>query len=309
MSDRMAFLGIAAVVSALIAVAVIVRRFEPRPFSGNDLDSELEVLRTSGKLVPLELRPHEIQYLQLCLDLANTEYGHSLESVQVNPLSAADANINIYYCDLKPDGPLSQFHNSCAYTGYRNIIVLDSNYVADFNGMKTMRYDDNNNSTPLEAAVSPLIRALDEMGTYAWIWILGHEIGHLAHRHEQGHFTGANKQFDSASYSAEEREADEFAAASFDLASVGVLYFFLVDYVGTDILEQHSLERVDFDVALKNGHRVTYPRTSPAHPPIPIRLLRILEACLTNDSPEFQEVFSPDAKAQLEIIDQLITEG
>lgn len=309
MSNRVAIVGIAAVVFAVIAVAVVVRRFEPRPFDGSDLVSELDVLRASGKLVPLELRPHETQYLQLCLDLANTEYGHSLESVRVNPQSAADADINVYYCDLQPDGPLSQFHNSCAYTGYRNIIVLDSNYVADFNGMKTMRYDDDSNSTPLEAAASPFTRALDEMGTYAWIWILGHEIGHLAHGHEQGHFSGANKSFDSTSYSAEERQADEFAAASFDLASVGVLYFFLVDYVGTDILERHSLERVDFDVALKNGYRVSYPRTSPAHPPIPIRLLRILQACLTNNSPEFQEVFSPDAKTQLEIIDQLITEG
>lgn len=120
-------------------------------------------------------------------------------SVEINPHTIRNDQINVFIIDQDPDGAFWQVKGNCAYTGYRNIILCDGQFLRRFAGWPE--------TGDLSALIDTIAEGYAEQGFpgsreevrrmtenvlsaqgASIFWILGHEIGHLVLGHKGRHF-------------------------------------------------------------------------------------------------------------------------
>jgi hypothetical protein len=163
------------------------------------------------------------------------KYGHSLRETRFNQKPAIDT-INIYCFKADPEGALTEFLDNCTYVGFRNIIICDWHFIDRFQDGPALREAIEKAKASDQDRAMAFAKDNDIShefiwGTAAarhrnlWLWVLLHELGHLAHRHQALHFrfgsqpASARLRFDVAarnapagkiSFSDEEDQADQF---------------------------------------------------------------------------------------------------
>jgi hypothetical protein len=177
----------------------------------------------------------DIGCIKLFLQFAQLMSTRQLRGFAINPQSLDDTLINLIFFTDDPDNAFREFHGNCAYTGYKNIIVGDLRFIRDLAGI------DNVPQYPLLSDgfnVSATIRAM--MANVAAIWVIGHEIGHLACGHDLRHFrfdgegaTGMIQNRDGKPNGVSftiEQQADEFVWQALDGIPIATLVLASVNF-------------------------------------------------------------------------------
>ena len=219
-------------------------------------------------------------YYENCLRLLNEKYGKKLKGININESIKPD-HVNIYFIAKDPKGFLGHLKlaGNCAYIGYKNVIICDLTFVKEFQRLPDW----------LKSPATSPDDILIEKVAQAWhanvlLWIVGHEIGHLAYDHCDRHFIFNDegvqhfiKVFDEK-YLKEEEEADGFAIEAAGRVA-GPLYFGLAQFINQMgnrfLLEQgHSLP-------LTLSHeKIVVKAESNIHPPLFLRAVNMmLELC------------------------------
>jgi hypothetical protein len=199
-----------------------------------ELESTLEEYRLNGSLgkpsftfeavgdgasVPLWLA-----YTDDACKLVRYKYDNSISGLNINGPALRD-HVNIYFIASDPLNRFTYMRGNCMYTGYKNIILCDLSFMRVFQTLdasgETTRDDLNDiDVEELLIGASPLEISREmarRLASNTILWLIGHEIGHLAHRHAKRHFTFDNEAHDDrienfdGRFSAEEEQADDFA--------------------------------------------------------------------------------------------------
>lgn len=255
----------------------------------------------------------DLLYLQECLTYANTQYDAHLKGLVVNPSTLDPDMINLVFIADDPEGAFQDFHNNCAYTGYKNTIICDLNFIKQLAGIpRDIPKQDGSKGAEFELTDYTL-RAM------VALWVIGHEIGHLAHRHTSHHclFEGEQNghliqnpdgKEDRPDYIFE-KEADDFAFEV--LARIegkgGAIGMFLwlgmtgcVHYHIREWLKEHHQPVSDDPIAYENINYVVSP-TSRTHPPMLVRAtqlaMRLAEDLDRDNTGHFRRIYE-DIKVQ-----------
>lgn len=164
-------------------------------------------------------------YLNACLELYNKiNPEKKLESFKINsPID--DKAINLYFIDTFPDNRLIEFKENCASIGHRNIIICDLNFIKKQQNLlsgerQLIEYDkwvaNNPDQAEIDDELGDLNRYMIQMGIAVnqnnILWIIGHEIGHLALNHKKGHFiSSTTTNEENSQIQRNEVEADNFS--------------------------------------------------------------------------------------------------
>jgi hypothetical protein len=205
------------------------------------------------------------QYYRNALRLLRNKYNRKdIEAIAINePIS--DKYVNIYLFDEDPNGAFIPFKQNCTYTGYRNIIICDIGYIR-----RTLLFD-GKFGEDIEEGVSELspeeIRTmLQSVVNHVFLWVIGHEIGHIAHGHtgKEFNFDGdkwsLKSRYKFASKDPRESDADLFAVESVGNQGVG---FFL--WLG---LSQIAANPQIFSVDHSNTDKIVLSDCSMSHEPL-----------------------------------------
>jgi hypothetical protein len=236
----------------------------------------------SASSLKLSETPFDIVYLENCLSLLNQSYGKNLQSINVNGTIRSDS-VNIYFIERDPERLFTAFKGNCAYTGYRNIIICDLSYVNEWQSLP-------NDERPIwQTLAGKRATAEDEEFGFAMVkalrmnfvlWILGHEIGHLAHGHLKHHYAFGAKgseftinNFDGRG-SKEEQEADEFMVEAATGGVAEVFYLTLSDII-TQYQNKYMEEQGLAPSFLNEDEKIILRATSSTHPPFFLRAINL----------------------------------
>jgi hypothetical protein len=279
---RLIAISIAGVI--LLLLAFVLRAREERLLTPSVLMRCLEELRTERQLINPNLRDVESAYLERCREVANKTYGHDLRSIAINPMTADPHDLNMYFANIDPNGPLQQFANNAAYTGYNNIIVVDMGYLNAIGKM----------FPHLDGVVGAQLflwnyQSLIQASTPSFrIWILGHEFGHLARRDGARHFRFSWRTpgvYTDGDHKIAEEEADRFASDNYDVNLASIMWDFFSYYVYFRLMSDHKLTWDQVTTMaqgkpsdmLAKGYTIVCIAENATHPPIPIRVYRMLK--------------------------------
>jgi hypothetical protein len=255
-----------AIVVSLLATAVVgtLTRRDSVILKLAALEATLDQYRLAGRLAPPDglansIPPHVFPtemlqglgelYLWNCIQLANRTSGKTLKGLVFNGPISADV-VNVYLVNDDPQGAFQRFRNNCAYIGSDNIIICDAAFVRtlqqeppwmeearardnaqflkEFPGLKDLeRQNEHSDSAREWGEVLGELRQVNNRQLI--LWLLGHEMGHLAHNDLARHFIFAGeadslliKNFEpphsqeEAMYSKVEIDADRFAVEAVD---------------------------------------------------------------------------------------------
>jgi hypothetical protein len=136
------------------------------------------------------------------------ERSEQLDAINFNG-AVDDKHVNVYFVFTKEFPSLAAFRNTCVYTGYRNIVICDLEFL---DWMQAFSKNENVAGDKYGELSERIARA--SMNNVL-LWILGHELGHLAHKDGAQHFTGTcdhrYRNYLEASRAPEEIGADQFA--------------------------------------------------------------------------------------------------
>ena len=231
-------------------------------------------------------------YLQNCLVLANEKSGKELNSVRVNESIDGDA-INVFFIDDDPDHLFTAFRGNCVSIGYKNIILCDLPFVKR---LQTPVLTDE--STGTDAATSRLFReARIRQQTLAWLWVVGHEIGHIAHEHSGRHFHFAGDPNielitdNRGGYSQQEREADDFAIEAVGTDALGrLMYQGIHQFVNS---EGTRIAQTQGDQNWQQLDTISLRQSSTTHPPLFYRAARFNLAIINHFVADPQQLKLP----------------
>lgn len=196
-----------------------------------ELERRLSEYARQGRLARYDLPSFHIRgqgsdsvetlYIKACVKQAREKYGKSVNGFAINP-STFDPNVvNLVFFKDDPENTFHDFHDNCAFTGYKNIIVCDLAFLHEITG--TTKEDIELESRNPLGEPHPLLKVAS-VGIA--LWVIGHEIGHLAHGHRLHHFLFRDEARHNLirnpdghptgdSYVAEQ-EADSFAYSVFE---------------------------------------------------------------------------------------------
>lgn len=228
-------------------------------------------------------------YYDNCVRLLNERYRKNVKGININgPIKPN--HVNIYFLAKDPKGLFHKFQDNCAYIGYKNIIICDITFVRKLQ-RPILKFPTTSTDDSL---VEKIAQAWQENVV---LWIVGHEIGHLAYDHCDRHFTFNDegdehfiKVFDEK-YSNAEDEADGFAVLAAGRA-VDALYFGFAQFINQMgsllLLEQgHSFPFTE------SREKIIVKAESNTHPPLFLRAVNImLDLCRiygVESPPEYYE--------------------
>ena len=230
MNSRMVLVLMVAI-AALVVLIVLTRPRSPTPedlvvvinryvdkqyfvdFSKNETPS------ASLSMVPID--DLEQAYYSNCIELLK-QYGQTVDGVNINQ-HVAERSINLYFLGKDPEKAFETFRNNCTYVGHHNIIIFDSTYLLNELFHKELFLKPGQHAaeeTKLQEfglSGEDLTRVLYDHIRTLIMWVVGHEIGHIAHHHQKRHYRFAGEppsiliRYDSSASQKEEKEADEFA--------------------------------------------------------------------------------------------------
>jgi hypothetical protein len=259
--------------------------------SGPPYEFSLEPLKGVGEL-----------YLWNCLQLVNRISGKHLTRIVFNGPISDDA-VNIFLIQRDPHGAFASIRNNCAYVGHsKNLILCDADFLHELQDEKwrhTLRRQNQKELDDLSARIAKNHGDSDSTSQTDWasvlgywnqidnrqliIWVLAHEMGHLARDDSRRHFIFPSESrdlliqaFDSR-YSQIEVQADHFAleALGDDPLLIQPLRTALetaVNRFGSALLirEDQSTDIWSTD------EKIVVKRTSDTHPPLFLRALNML---------------------------------
>lgn len=273
-------------------VASLVRNHEPATrLTPLTLELLIRQYCAQNLFVAREIRDDiELPYLNNCIKLANEKYGCHLAGVTFNTPTPSQDHANIYFFSSDPKGLLQEFKNDCVSLGYRNIILCDSDYLDRLAVAKPIEWPDKKGE-PLPPGFQPggmFDNVVQAYASYRWLWILGHEIGHIARHHGARHFVLVgepshfviSRNYDSDEHFREELQADDFAveAVHDELLFSIAIYSAIMEKALPALAEQNALRSGDLGrEAIASGkYRLSVTQDSPFHPPYIVRGIRIL---------------------------------
>lgn len=246
---------------------------------------------------------YELIYAQGILRILKNDYHKQFNAVRFNQPIKDDA-INIYMVEKDPERLFVDFKNNCAYTGYRNTIICDLEYVRNLqnDNWNTIKPDDltsvgwTKDSTGTlrppeslgdsmpqtkEAMVELFNKLARAKGMSIIFWILGHEIGHLAHEHSNRHY--AFKDESTAVLinnargqpSTQELEADEFAVKAAGNGSIATWFYWTLNSFIARAGKKFLNGADPFDLSCYD--KLVVRSESATHPPL---FLRAVEMCI-----------------------------
>ena len=311
-------LGLICLAAVLAAIAWGRYSFRTEwPFQLAELEKTLGHYRTLGYLaspdgidpsgppykLPLEpLKGGGELYLWNCLQLANRISGKHLTHIVFNGPISDDA-VNIFLIQRDPRGAFAAIQNNCAYVVHsKSLILCDANFLHELQDDKwrqTVRRQDQKELDDLLARIAKNQPESDNTSKTDWgsvlgywsqiynrqliIWILAHEMGHMARDDLRGHFILPGEPndlliqgFDSR-YSQIEIQADHFAleALGDDRLLIQPLRTALetaIDRFGSALLMR---EGQPTDI-WSTDEKIVVKRTLDTHPPLFLRALDML---------------------------------
>lgn len=283
MTRRRFFILLIIIVSAVILAAYLSdRRESPKEVELRKLEQVIERYRQAGYLgyTGTGFVGFDRLYLENCLKLLKDRYGKYLDGVNINgPLQSN--SINIYFFDRDPEGMLVPFKGNCASVGHKNIIICDLSYVAEWQTFLTEVKDSEWKGsgapglTPRQ--MSQIARAVR---ANFLIWLLGHEIGHIAHEHHKRHYAFNYDQADvliqnfDGRGSREEEQADEFMVEAASGGIAGVLYLTLSTVI-MEFKNKYQQEQNLSPTFPNNGEKIILKVRSTTHPPFLLRAVNV----------------------------------
>jgi hypothetical protein len=217
------------------------------------------------------------------LQLAQLISSKELRGFSINQQSLDETMINMTFFRDDPDDAFQDFHLNCAYLGYKNTIVGDLRFLRQLSGIDNIpEYGKTSSGEDITAILTAT------MSNTAAIWVIGHEIGHLACGHDLRHFR-FDKQSDSqvienpdgrpngASH-AIEQEADEFVWQALEGIPLTIFALGLRSTVLKLANRQLLLqgERPDTPWGIENRTFKLHKHSS-THPPILLRAVLIAQ--------------------------------
>jgi hypothetical protein len=254
------------------------------------------------------LRPIDLlldKYIQAAVWLANHKFGHHIRGITINSPPAADY-LNVYFIskDFK-----RRFTNikTCAYAGFLNIIVCNANWIISFQSLAKRPGEHVQASGSLD---TPEMKQMFEGLTSALasstaLWVIGHEIGHLAYRHQGiSHFWElfglAKSPQEQEAYRLKEAQADEYAAIAGALDPQVYWYFyrgldFRIHEERNTIYTEQGLPIPDHWDPNQKLPNITLSRDAVGNDPQVVRALRMMIVFLSihkdmDDSPYFEQI-------------------
>lgn len=201
-------------------------------------------------------------YYSNALRLLNEKYGFSFKGWAINE-KVDDDYVNVYFFDEDPLNALGGFKGNCTYTGHRNIIICDTNFALH----KVANFDEfDENAKGEDRIILPYIR-------HVLLWVVGHEIGHIAHRHSGKHFNFGGQDWNkdntkkTPNHALKEKEADEFAVEALGTWQIGHYL-----WMG---LSQLAANPQDFGGKVNDDGTITVENNSLSHDPIFLRILEM----------------------------------
>ncbi len=285
-------------ISGIVVLGVIIA-IGARIQSGSfltpvELERRLAAYAKQGRLAEYDLPsfriagggsdPVETLYIKACVEHAREEYGISINGFAINPSTFDPSLVNLVFFKDDPEDTFHDFHDNCSFTGYKNIIVCDLTFLHEITG--TTNEDLELESRNPGGQPHPLLKAAS-VGIA--LWVIGHEIGHLAHprhgrhflfrgeaarnliRNPDGHPVGDSYKF--------EQEADTFAYEVFKERTPwlgSALTLGLLQVMGGFKNEQRSQhEDVHGEMFGPTYHHYKPEAPSETHPPLFVRAVTI----------------------------------
>lgn len=278
MSSKQATVAIIATFVVLLAIAAILNppstpTLEQRQ---QEIETAIEAYLEKGHFALPETWSQDIAntYLQNCLVLASEKYGKRFDGIRVNERIDA-ASINIFFINDDPDSLFADFRNNCVSIGHKNIVLCDLQFVKELQAPEF-----TSPSSEVDGDVAAIFRqARLRQQTLAWLWVVGHEIGHIAFGHTGRHFHfQGDKSHEliveaQGVYSHQEKEADDFAIEAVGTDALGRLM-----YQGIHQFVNSEGTRIANDLAIGKSWQqleaIPIRQTSKTHPPLFYRAAR-----------------------------------
>jgi len=215
------------------------------------------------------------------LELAQLISNKELRGFGINQQSLDETLINLIFFREDPDNAFQDFHLNCAYLGYKNTIVGDLRFLQQLSGIDNIPEDGKTSSGE---DITAILRAT--VSNAAAIWVVGHEIGHLAYGHDLRHFRFDNQSENEVIENSDgrpngashtiEQEADDFvwqALEGIPLTSFALgLRSTVLKLANRQLLLQG--ERTDTPWGIENRTFKLYKHSS-THPPMMLRAVLI----------------------------------
>lgn len=288
------------VLTGLMAVALLLRR--STSMTPAQLEAGIKSYAESGRLARYDLPSFgeaderiDIIYLNLCVQLAKMRYGKQLRGFAINPPSIDPSLVNLIFFKDDPERLFRDFQGNCTYTGYKNVIVCDLRFLHELTGVPEeipRRLEGIPKGGVEELSEKDLVDLVMAVRASTALWVLGHEIGHLARGHESRHFLFRDDRSDALIRNADghpkgrsyvaEQEADQFAFDVIKETGVPSFGFFLwiglsqtvVHLANKQLIKQG--EQPDTVFGIEN-RRYRIKAESQTHPPTFVRAVVIAQ--------------------------------
>lgn len=197
--------------AAVVGCAWLARAFE-HPSDERlhaQLIETLAAYRQRGllKMPQRGLRDLENAYFKACIQFANDKLANEFEGIHFNE-PPQPGWITVCFFDSDADGKLRAFANNCAYVGFENLIVCDLKYVRRFQDVPRPAWADS----ALDTVAEQFPQFGEQVDRSVWLWLVGHEIGHIAHGHTASHFVPSGRRPQTPGrHAPQEEQADLFA--------------------------------------------------------------------------------------------------
>lgn len=198
-------------------------------------------------------------YLDSCTRLLRERAGSAISHWTVN----AGPKVGAISIELlvRPGQELEPFASNCAYLGFDARIVCDAEFV-----FGTSR-------VPSPSSPSPVDGLAFNIGKAVAMWVLGHEVGHIAHGHSGGHFRFEGEAFTrirvgESRFQQMEMEADAFAVDAVRSARQALTMILVANLVVDAQAEERGVRLGSGLVEIPYDPNAT-------HPPLIVRALSV----------------------------------
>lgn len=154
-------------------------------------------------------------YLLTALEALQRRHGLHVKAIAINRPLEPD-NVNIYFAKVEKLRPLAPFAGSCSYLGVHYTVVCDLKFIDAMQLVPSIKGKDQ------DADFASIVQAGN---ANVLLWLLGHELGHLAHGDGAHNFNGAGRSDFLARFrDAKEVAADRFSVELFQEAGLDPKY-------------------------------------------------------------------------------------
>ncbi len=229
----------AVAIGVFLVAALLLREDHLTP---EKLEKRLEIYRTRGWLsrprsIAEGARAQQIEdtYLTNCLHKLGT-LRNDARSIRINePID--EHRINIFFIGSDPNGWFGDFRGNCAYTGHKNIIICDLEFFERVRSVPDWYGDVAKKLGPLLVSDTMLELSRSTLGILA-LWLIGHEIGHIAYGDASAHFDFHRPSKPIAfpeTLSEKEKRCDAFAVLAANETLRDHLQFGLYEVIGYEL--------------------------------------------------------------------------